>query len=213
MGRAIGVLTLTPYDYWRRTHAIHHATSGNLDKRGTGDVWTMTVQEYLESSRLKRFAYRLARNPVILFVIAPVFLFMVRQRFPSSSANRREKLSVWWMNLAIFGMAAALSWVFGIVPYLIIQVTIIMVAGAAGIWMFYVQHQFEDGARIGITPRRRSRVARSTSCRAFCSGSPVTSAFITSIISARASPTTTWSAAIARTRSFSRSRRSRCARA
>jgi acyl-lipid omega-6 desaturase (Delta-12 desaturase) len=143
-GFVTGMLTFTPFYHWRWEHSLHHATSGNLDKRGTGDVWTMTVQEYLESSRLKRFAYRLARNPLILFVIAPVFLFMVRQRFPSSTANRRERRSVWWMNLAILGMMAAMSWVFGFIPYLIIQLTIMIVAGATGVWMFYVQHQFED---------------------------------------------------------------------
>jgi omega-6 fatty acid desaturase (delta-12 desaturase) len=143
-GFITGLLTFTPFHHWRWEHSLHHATSGNLDKRGTGDVWTMTVQEYLESSRLNRFAYRLARNPVILFVIAPVVLFAVRQRFPSSKASRREKQSVWWMNLAILGMVVGLGWIYGFVPYLIIQLIIMMVGGAAGIWMFYVQHQFED---------------------------------------------------------------------
>jgi omega-6 fatty acid desaturase (delta-12 desaturase) len=104
----------------------------------------MTVQEYLESSRWKRFAYRLARNPVVLFVVAPLFLFVVRQRFPSTKASPRERRSVMWMNLAILGMAAALSRVFGVVPYVIIQLTVVMVAAAAGVWLFYMQHQFED---------------------------------------------------------------------
>jgi acyl-lipid omega-6 desaturase (Delta-12 desaturase) len=144
VGFITGVLTLTPYYHWRWEHAIHHASAGHLDKRGTGDVWTLTVQEYLEASRWKRFAYRLARNPVVLFGLAPLFLFVVMQRFPSRKANARERRSVWWMNLAILGMAAALSWVFGPVAYLIIQLTVMMVAGSAGVWMFYVQHQFED---------------------------------------------------------------------
>jgi omega-6 fatty acid desaturase (delta-12 desaturase) len=144
MGFISGILTFTPYYHWRWEHAIHHASAGDLDKRGTGDVWTMTVQEYLESSRWKRFAYRLARNPVVLFVIAPLFLFIIRQRFPSAQANRRERRSVHWMNLAILGMAVTLSWIYGVVPYLLIQLTVMAVAGAAGIWMFYVQHQFED---------------------------------------------------------------------
>jgi len=143
-GFIAGVLTFTPYHHWRWEHAIHHASAGDLDKRGTGDVWTMTVQEYLESSRWKRFAYRLARNPVVLFVIAPLFLFVIRQRFPSAKANPRERRSVYWMNLAIFGMAAALAWIYGLVPYLLIQIMIIAVAGGVGVWMFYVQHQFED---------------------------------------------------------------------
>jgi omega-6 fatty acid desaturase (delta-12 desaturase) len=143
VGFIAGVLTFTPYYHWRWEHAIHHASAGHLDKRGTGDVWTMTVQEYLESSRSRRFAYRLARNPIVLFVIGPLYLFIVRQRFPSAEANRRERESVHWMNLAIFGMAAALSWIFGIKAYVLIQLTVMMVAGGAGVWMFYVQHQFE----------------------------------------------------------------------
>lgn len=143
-GFVTGMLTFTPFYHWRWEHSLHHATSGNLDKRGTGDVWTMTVQEYLESSRLKRLAYRLARNPVILFIIAPVFLFTIRQRFPSASANRRERHSVWWMNLAILAMVVSMSWIFGWLPYLLLQLGIWVVGGAAGVWMFYVQHQFED---------------------------------------------------------------------
>lgn len=144
LGFIAGVLTLTPYYHWRWEHAIHHASAGDLDRRGTGDVWTMTVQEYLESSRWKRFAYRLARNPIVLFVLAPLFMFVILQRFPSSKANPRERWSVHWMNLAILGVAAALSWAFGLVPYLLIQLTVMAVAGGAGVWMFYVQHQFED---------------------------------------------------------------------
>ena len=144
VGFIAGVLTLTPYYHWRWEHSIHHATAGHLDKRGTGDVWTMTVQEYLESSRWKRFAYRLARNPIVLFGLAPLFLFVVLQRFPAPKANPRERHSVWWMNLAILGLVVGLSWAFGIGTYLLIQLTVTMVAGGAGVWMFYVQHQFED---------------------------------------------------------------------
>jgi omega-6 fatty acid desaturase (delta-12 desaturase) len=144
VGFISGVLTFTPFYHWRWEHAIHHGTVGHLDKRGTGDVWTLTVQEYLESSRWKRFAYRLARNPVVLFVIAPLFLFIVLQRIPAKDASPRERRSVWWMNLAIALLVAALSAVYGLVPYLLIQMTVTMVAGAIGVWMFYVQHQFED---------------------------------------------------------------------
>jgi len=144
VGFLAGVLTFTPYYHWRWEHATHHGTAGHLDKRGTGDVWTMTVQEYLESSRWKRFSYRLARNPLVLFVLAPLFVFVIRQRFPSAKATGRERRSVWLMNLAVLGVAAALSWIFGIAAYLLIQSTVMMVAGAAGVWLFYVQHQFED---------------------------------------------------------------------
>ena len=143
VGFIAGVITFTPYYHWRWEHAVHHTGSGDLDKRGTGDIWTMTVQEYLESSRWKRFAYRLARNPIVLFVIAPVFLFLIRQRFPSPGASKRERESVQWMNLAILGMVTGLIWIFGFKSYLLIQLTITGVGGAIGIWMFYVQHQFE----------------------------------------------------------------------
>jgi omega-6 fatty acid desaturase (delta-12 desaturase) len=143
VGFIAGVLTFTPYYHWRWEHAMHHASAGDLDRRGTGDVWTLTVQEYLEASRWKRFAYRLARNPIVLFVIAPLYLFLVQQRFPSATANKRERHSVYWMNLAILGMAAALSAIFGLKAYVLIQLTVVAVAGSAGVWMFYVQHQFE----------------------------------------------------------------------
>ncbi len=143
-GFVTGMLTFTPFYHWRWEHARHHATAGDLDRRGTGDVWTMTVQEYLESSRWQRFAYRLARNPIVLFVLAPVFLFVVRQRFPSPQVSRRERRSVWQMNVALLSMGVALSWLFGLVPYLLIQGVTLMVGGAAGVWLFYVQHQFAD---------------------------------------------------------------------
>src|SRR6267154_2918916 len=142
-GFLTGLLTFTPYYQWRWDHALHHATSGHLDKRGTGDLWTLTVQEYLESSRWRRFAYRLARNPIVLFGIAPLVVMLIKQRFPTPKANKRERHSVYSMNAALFAMAAALVLVFGIKAYLLIQLTALAVAGAAGFWLFYVQHQFE----------------------------------------------------------------------
>jgi len=143
LGVIAGVLTFTPYYQWRWEHAIHHGTAGHLDKRGKGDVWTMTVQEYLESSKRKRFAYRLVRNPFVLLLVAPLVLFLVIQRIPSTE-GRRERHSVWWINLAVACFVVAMSWIFGIGAYLLIQLTVTMVAGAGGVWMFYVQHQFED---------------------------------------------------------------------
>jgi len=143
VGFLAGILTFTPYYHWRWEHAIHHSAAGDLDRRGTGDVWTLTVQEYLESSRWKKFAYRLARNPFVLFVLAPLYLFMIQQRFPSSKSNPRERHSVYAMNAALLGMAVGMSWIFGLVPYLLIQLIAVMVAGGAGVWLFYVQHQFE----------------------------------------------------------------------
>lgn len=142
-GFITGVLTFTPYQLWRWEHAIHHSASGDLDRRGLGSVWTLTVQEYLEASRWKRFAYRLARNPFVLFVLAPFFLFVFKHRFCPKQANRRERHSVYWTNLAILGMAIGLSLIFGFKVYLVIQLTMVLVAGSAGVWLFYVQHQFE----------------------------------------------------------------------
>ena len=142
-GFITGVLTFTPYQLWRWEHAVHHSASGDLDRRGMGSVWTMTVQEYLETSRWKRFAYRLARNPLVLFVFAPFFLFVIRQRFSSKGASHRERHSVYWTNLAILGVAIGLCLIFGLKAYLVVQLTMVMVAASAGVWLFYVQHQFE----------------------------------------------------------------------
>jgi omega-6 fatty acid desaturase (delta-12 desaturase) len=143
LGIITGLLTFTPYQHWRREHAIHHATSGDLDRRGTGDLWTMTVQEYLESSRSKRFAYRLARNPFILFVVAPLFLLLVKHRFPKADAGQQERRWVHGTNLVLLGMALALTAAFGFKAYLLIQLTVLLVAGSVGFWLFYVQHQFD----------------------------------------------------------------------
>jgi omega-6 fatty acid desaturase (delta-12 desaturase) len=143
VGFITGVLTFTPYYHWRWEHALHHSSSGDLDRRGTGDVWTLTVQEYLEASRWKRFAYRLARNPFILFGLAPFYLFVIQHRFPKKQAGTRERHSVAWTNLAIVLVATGLIWVFGWKAYLILQTIVLGTAGSAGIWLFYVQHQFE----------------------------------------------------------------------
>ncbi len=143
LGFITGALTFTPYHHWRWEHALHHASSGDLDRRGTGDIWTLTVQEYLESSGWKRFAYRLARNPFVLFVLAPLFVFLVKHRIPHGNASQRERSSVYWTNLAVLGMAVGLSLFFGLKAYLLIQLTVLLVAGSAGFWLFYVQHQFD----------------------------------------------------------------------
>ena len=142
-GFITGVLTFTPYYHWRWEHSLHHSSSGDLDRRGTGDVWTLTVQEYLEASKWKRFAYRLARNPVVLFLVAPLYLFLIKHRFSVAKAGRRERYSVYGTNLAVLTIAAGLSCFFGIKAYLLTQLIVIMVAGSAGVWLFYVQHQFE----------------------------------------------------------------------
>lgn len=143
VGVLIGMLTFTPYHYWRARHLQHHSGSSDLDRRGSGDVWTLTVQEYLDSSRWKRFSYRLARNPIILFLVAPWFMFVVVQRFCRSDIRRQERQSVHRMNAAVVVMAVVLSLVLGIKAYLLIQLSVMTMAATAGVWLFYVQHQFD----------------------------------------------------------------------
>jgi acyl-lipid omega-6 desaturase (Delta-12 desaturase) len=144
VGYITGMLTWTPYGHWRWQHSVHHATSGDLDRRGEGDIWTLTVQEYLEASRWKKFAYRLARNPMVLFVIAPLGLFLIYQRFPSTGAKGKDRQSVIWMNVGLAILVSSMCWLIGWKAYFMVQLPITLVAGAAGIWMFYVQHQYED---------------------------------------------------------------------
>lgn len=146
VGRAIGVLTLTPYDYWRRTHAVHHATSGNLDHRGMGDVKTLTVDEYFRSSRWQRIAYRLYRNPAVLFGVGSAYLFVLKYRLPFGlmRGGWLPWTSAMTTNLAIAVTAAALIWLTGPWLFLAIQAPIVMIAGTVGVWLFYVQHQFEE---------------------------------------------------------------------
>ena len=144
VGFITGVITFTPYAHWRWEHALHHQTSGDLDRRGTGDIWTLTVQEYIESSRWRRFAYRLARNPVVLFVLAPMGLFLLYQRVPNKKAPERERRSVWLTTFSIIAVGAIMSYFLGFWTYFCLQLLIVGISGAAGVWMFYVQHQFED---------------------------------------------------------------------
>lgn len=146
VGRFIGVLTMTPYDVWRRSHAIHHATQGNLAKRGIGDIETLTVREYLALPLWRRMAYRCYRNPVILFGIGPVYLFLVQNRLPLGFMRDgwRPWVSAMGTNLAIAVVICALIWMVGTGPFLLIQLPILLLASSMGVWLFYVQHQFED---------------------------------------------------------------------
>jgi omega-6 fatty acid desaturase (delta-12 desaturase) len=145
VGRVIGVLTLTPYDFWRATHALHHASSGNLDRRGFGDVDTLTVREYLARSRFGRWRYRVYRHPVVLFGVAPAYLFFLQQRLPVGlmRAGWRPWLSAMATNLAIALLAALLIWAIGIGPFLLVHLPMTLLGATAGVWLFYVQHQFE----------------------------------------------------------------------
>jgi omega-6 fatty acid desaturase (delta-12 desaturase) len=143
VGTICGFLTLTPYEDWRRAHAAHHATAGDLDRRGMGDVWTMTVEEYLAASPRRRLAYRLLRNPVVMFGLVPAALSLACHRFPHRGAGRRERRSVTVTNLAIVGILGVAAMTIGVWPYLSIQLPISIIAGTVGVWLFYVQHQFE----------------------------------------------------------------------
>ena len=143
MGVVSGLLNLTPYRHWRWQHALHHGTAGDLDRRGSGDIWTLTVQEYLRSPCWRRFAYRLARNPVVLFLMAPLYVFVVHHRFAVSTAPQRERQSVRHTNWTLLGITLAMSSVIGLKAFILIQFTVSAFAGAAGLWLFYVQHQFQ----------------------------------------------------------------------
>jgi len=144
VGGFTGMLTFTPYRHWRGEHSIHHGATGDLDRRGVGDVWTMTVAEYLASSRWTKFTYRVSRNPVVLLVVAPFVLFLGLHRFSRKGAPDRERRSVRNTNIALFVMICVMGSIFGFVPYLILQSAIMLGAGAGGIWLFYMQHQYED---------------------------------------------------------------------
>lgn len=145
-GRIIGVLTLTPYAFWKRTHAIHHACSGNLDRRGIGDVDTLTVAEYREKSALGKLQYRMYRHPIVLFGLGPAYLFLLQHRLPLGLMRRgwRPWLSTMGTNLSIVLMALALMWAVGFEAFLLIQLPIVLLAASLGVWLFFVQHQFED---------------------------------------------------------------------
>jgi acyl-lipid omega-6 desaturase (Delta-12 desaturase) len=146
VGRIIGVVTLTPYDYWRRNHALHHASSGNLDRRGFGDIDTLTVREFLARPRWRQILYRLYRHPIVMFGIGPTYLFILRHRLPIGMMRSGWKpwLSAIGTNTAIAILVAAMIWVVGFGPFLLVHLPITVLAASIGVWLFYIQHQFED---------------------------------------------------------------------
>lgn len=145
IGRVLGVLTLTPYDYWRRAHAAHHASAGNLDERGVGDITTLTVAEYRSLSSPRRLAYRLYRNPFVMFGLGPIWLFLFKQRLPFGMmrSGMEPWISTMATNLAITATAAGLIWLVGLESFILVHLPIVILAASAGVWLFYVQHQFE----------------------------------------------------------------------
>jgi omega-6 fatty acid desaturase (delta-12 desaturase) len=146
IGRVIGVLTLTPYDYWRKAHAIHHATSGNLDRRGVGDINTLTVREYGELSRWQRFGYRLYRHPLVLFVIGPTYLFVFKHRLPFDLPLLQKRLwaSIAATNIGIVALIVTMAILVGPIDLIKVQLPVVLLASSMGVWLFFVQHQFED---------------------------------------------------------------------
>jgi omega-6 fatty acid desaturase (delta-12 desaturase) len=145
LGRILGVFTWTPYDYWRRCHAVHHATTSNLDARGVGDVDTLTVAEYHALSRPRRIIYRIYRHPVVLFGVGPAYLFLLRHRLPVGMMTKgwRPWISAMGTNAGIAAVAGALIWAMGLKLFLLVHLPITLVAATLGVWLFYVQHQFE----------------------------------------------------------------------
>lgn len=144
LGTITGVLTLCPYEQWKNTHAIHHATSSNLDKRGIGDMWVLTVEEYGAASFWQRLYYRVYRNPIVMFGLGPIAIFLISYRFNRKGARRKEKISNYTTNILIVALYALLCWAIGWQAFLLVQAPIFMVSGMLGIWLFYVQHQFEE---------------------------------------------------------------------
>ena len=146
VGRVAGVLTLTPYDYWKRTHAAHHAATGNLERRGLGDIETLTVNEYLALGWRGRFAYRMYRHPLVLFAIGPTFLFLLQHRAPFGlmrGAGWKPWVSTMSTNAAIATIVVLLMWLIGPAAFVMIHGPIFLLAATIGVWLFYVQHQFE----------------------------------------------------------------------
>jgi omega-6 fatty acid desaturase (delta-12 desaturase) len=145
LGRVLGVLTLTPYAHWQKSHAIHHATHGNLDRRGVGDIDTLTVAEYVGRPRWARWRYRLYRHPVVMFGIGPAYVFLVTNRFPAgfTRSGWRPWLSTMGTNLMIGLAAAVLAEAIGFGTLAVVHAPIVLMAAMAGVWLFYVQHQFE----------------------------------------------------------------------
>ena len=144
VGTITGVLTLFPYEKWKREHAIHHASSGNLDKRGVGDIWVMTIEEYIEASKWTRLKYRLYRHPLVMFGLGPLWLILVTSRFNRKDARKKERQNTYLINISLVVRYSALIYLIGWQAFLIVQGTTMFIAGVLGIWLFYVQHTFED---------------------------------------------------------------------
>jgi len=143
LGIITGIMTFTPYYHWRHNHSVHHATVGDLDRRGVGDVMTLTVKEYQDYPVWKKLGYRIMRNPLILFTVGAPLSFLIGHRFSSRGAGKKERYSVYWTNLALLLIIVLMSMTIGIKAYVLVQLPILVLGTVAGVWLFYVQHNFE----------------------------------------------------------------------
>ena len=144
LGTITGILTVFPYHQWQHDHSVHHATSSNLDKRGTGDIWVLTVEEYLAASTWERLKYRMYRNPLVMFGLGPIYVFLFKNRFNRKGARLNERMNTYITNVAIVTISAILCLTLGWEQFLLVQAPIFLISGSLGIWLFYVQHTFED---------------------------------------------------------------------
>ncbi len=144
LGTITGILTLFPYNQWQYSHSVHHATSSNLDKRGTGDIWMMTVREYMEASFWLRLSYRLYRNPFVMLGLGPIYAFLIMNRFNRKGAKKKERINTYITNISIAGLITLLCYTIGWEAFLLVQGPIFLISGSVGVWLFYVQHTFED---------------------------------------------------------------------
>ncbi|HHW38779.1 MAG TPA: fatty acid desaturase [Bacillales bacterium] len=144
IGTITGIITIFPYRKWQHDHAVHHASSGNLDKRGVGDISFLTVDEYLKSSLWSKISYRLYRNPFIMLILGPIYVFLLKNRFNHREARAKERLNTYITNVAIAAIVTLFCLTIGWQSFLLVQGPIFLISGAAGVWLFYVQHTYED---------------------------------------------------------------------
>lgn len=144
VGTITGIITLSPYRQWRHSHSVHHATSSNLDKRGIGDIWVLTTEEYVQASAWRRFTYRMYRHPIVMFGLGPIGIFLIQYRLNRKGAKRKERINTYITNVGIIGLYALLSWLIGWQAFVLVQAPVFFISGLLGIWLFYVQHQFEE---------------------------------------------------------------------
>jgi omega-6 fatty acid desaturase (delta-12 desaturase) len=159
LGTITGIITIFPFSRWQHEHSVHHATSSNLDKRGTGDLWMLTVEEYKAASVWKRVSYRLYRNPFVMFGLGPIYVFLLQNRFNRKNARMKERLNTYITNVSILALGGIISWAIGWESFLLVEGPIFFIAGSLGIWLFYVQHTFEDSYFEGDTEWEYVRAA------------------------------------------------------